>query len=405
MKLDKLIENAFPTLENDDRASMQIYGIVESPSVTETQKILKRKEYPNGLFSVVVEATLQEAEAVNRNTRRYRKNLIDEAMRHPFVTENMRTRNWFGEANHPLTKDPERIMYVDMLRAAMQIYDYSWDGNLLRGVMESMMLTPAGQAHIGAALQGTITAYSMRGFGPSRVTTESVNGQTMRIMDIVKLFIRCYDWVQYPSHAPAYQSRYNIVGRVESGDEALVNQITETADSAFIPVAVENGESFDRLVTKLVETNELRTALKQCGLEPSRITSITENGNLLIEDPELTNSSMPAILVSPTQYFRNEVLGEFFTGLGFGKQSKRKHAYKESAETAMSRFNDRSISKIDRIKTVRRLIDSTVHQTEFNLLERLIDRAMSKSKEPDMRAWLQKYAKLETAIARVRRSS
>jgi hypothetical protein len=408
MKIDRVLESAFREFAPDqsDRNSMAIYGIVESAHVSESQEIVERKKYPEGLYSVVVKATLQEANAINRNIRRYSRDVINEAMRHPFVLETMKTRNWYGEANHPLTKDPERIMYVDMLRAAMHIYKWYWEGNLLQGVMESMILTDAGKAYMGAVLQGTTTGYSMRGFGPSKITVESQNGQHVKVMDIVKLFIRCYDWVQFPSHPPAYQHSYELTtSQMESREQALIDGMTadvNTEDNILIPVVSESGGTFEKLVAALVETNEFRGAMYALGIENPNIVNITESGNIVVQDPELSCGDSHDILVSPSEHFRSNVLGEFFTGLGFGNESRRIALYREATTKLHDVIVNPRVSKVEKIQRLRGLINRTRLQTEFNELNKLMETAAKKT-SPEVAIWIRKYGRLEAGVARMHR--
>jgi hypothetical protein len=46
-------------------------------------------------------ATLQEADAPNRNGRIYPKSVLEEGIRSPYIQERLRTKSLISECNHP----------------------------------------------------------------------------------------------------------------------------------------------------------------------------------------------------------------------------------------------------------------------------------------------------------------
>lgn len=405
-RIDGYIEKLF---EDSDPNQMHLVGMYRQPYIIENAQYTQKK-YPGGLYSVKVNSGLQEAHEVNRNVRRYGKEILAPALEHPFIKENQRNRSWYGEANHPLSKNPERLMRVDQLRAFGSIDKTWWEGNQVRGSIESMLDTEAGKAYAGAVIQKRRTGYSMRGFGPSKITYESVGGQQRKIMDITKLFIVCYDWVQYPSHTKSYQDDYfetvglseNTVGIAESIDD-LINhmsgdEITENSEYGVFPFAVDSPETgFDKLVESMGDHSRVTNALHELGINVDEIVGITPSGNIAVQDNDLCEGgTVHSVVISPTEYFRNNVLGEMFTGMGFGAGSKRQEAFQAALDRVDSIIH-RKGSKVDKIRRIRSLINNCANRTEAVCMQNHLHRLESSVQDSDVRQWLKSFGRIETS--------
>ena len=62
-------------------------------------------------------ARLQDFD-VNRNKRRYSREILTKAHKSEMVQELIKTRTMFGEANHPFSNEPSRQMQVDFTRTS-----------------------------------------------------------------------------------------------------------------------------------------------------------------------------------------------------------------------------------------------------------------------------------------------
>lgn len=144
-----------------------------------------------------MECVLQTVGDVNRNRRRYSKELMESGMSK--VADRIREGSFLGELDHPLTKDPGRQVTVLYKNASHRIMEYGWDGNKLVGVLETLR-TPNGKILKNLAEDGIPVGYSFRGMGDLRQMYES-NGV---VYDVVgPLHVVTWDAVSHPSHAQA----------------------------------------------------------------------------------------------------------------------------------------------------------------------------------------------------------
>ena len=145
------------------------------------------------------ESVLQDTKP-NRNKRLYSADVLGEAIQASRVQELLRTRNMFGEANHPFTTDLSRQMVIDQTRISHLVTDIQPpSGGVVKGVIETAA-TRCGRDFRGLIVENKSTvAFSMRGMGGVR----KVPGQDL--VEVTKpLALVTYDWVTFPSHSSAY---------------------------------------------------------------------------------------------------------------------------------------------------------------------------------------------------------
>lgn len=381
-----------------------VMGLIESPHVSEKQEVVRERKLSNGEMTVTVEASLQEAGEINRNKRRYQNQVLRKAIEHPFIKENLTNRTWYGEADHPHTENPKRLMYVDQLRAYGSVDRLFWDGPLLNGQIESMAGNEAGRTYASAVLSGRRTGFSMRGFGPSKVNTETVNGRTEKVLDIVELFIRCYDWVQFPSHTKAYQRKYqenhyaNDTSVTESIDdiiEAFVSHDGQiiTEDGRAFPIMCEQGNAnFNTLVESFVETNEFMKPLVEMGFDIDQVVSIRPNGAMVVRDNELCDGDVHSLLIEPTQYFRENILPEFMTSIGVGKTPRRRDVFNSATERLKQAVLNEDEPQIKRIQRIRGFINRCNSRSEINTAARIMHELTEHGElEKPLHTWIETY--------------
>lgn len=110
----------------------------------------------------------------------------------------METNTWYGEAGHPLDTSVQRQMTIDLRNVAFLIKEIWWEGNLLKGRIETAN-TAVGRDMKGLIEQGSKVAFSLRAQG--NVHTNPTTG----IIEVEDgLQVLGYDWVQVPSHAKAF---------------------------------------------------------------------------------------------------------------------------------------------------------------------------------------------------------
>ena len=156
----------------------------------------------NDTGSVVRFETVLQDTKPNRNKRIYKEDVLSEAIQAARVQELLRTRNMFGEANHPFTTELSRQMVIDQTRISHIVTDIRPpQGGVVRGMIETAA-TRCGRDFRGLIVENKSTvAFSMRGMGGVR----KVPGQDL--VEVTKpLALVTYDWVTFPSHQSAYMS-------------------------------------------------------------------------------------------------------------------------------------------------------------------------------------------------------
>lgn len=156
----------------------------------------------NDTGSVVRFETVLQDTKPNRNKRIYKEDVLSEAIQAARVQELLRTRNMFGEANHPFTTELSRQMVIDQTRISHIVTDIRPpQGGVVKGMIETAA-TRCGRDFRGLIVENKSTvAFSMRGMGGVR----KVPGQDL--VEVTKpLALVTYDWVTFPSHQSAYMS-------------------------------------------------------------------------------------------------------------------------------------------------------------------------------------------------------
>jgi hypothetical protein len=280
-------------MKNNDE---KIVGCIlnEVDGVWAQPKILK-----NNSDSVQIEAVLQDF-IYNRNKRYYTEELITEALQAPHIKELISHRSWVGEAGHPLVKDIKRQLNIDHARVSHVILEKQINsGRNVTGIIESAMFQ-FGYYLRDSIRQAMEVAFSMRGVAPLKKKKDGF----INVQRPLKLLT--YDWVFYPSHASAYQTKilredtnffieekkeYGVIPITESAmldfianesddvsslfegfkiDDSISLKKTSflkilTPDDTILTIS-ENGETFNiKIEEKLVKTEKFRNFLKNIG--------------------------------------------------------------------------------------------------------------------------------------------
>lgn len=192
------------------------------------------------------EAILQTAGDINRNRRMYDKQTLQESI--DKIADRIRGREFLGELDHPIDSNPARQVTVSYKEASHAILELAWDGNKLRGVLESLR-TPNGTILKNLAEDGIPIGFSYRGMGDVRPMNEGLMGkQTFKVVG--PLHTVTWDCVSFPSHKEA---------KLQEITESVKTAIYESIDPSLIVretgnmVCMENGvcylpNDFDRMV-------------------------------------------------------------------------------------------------------------------------------------------------------------
>lgn len=163
--------------------------IIESAVFAHPEKV---KKYCDG--KVIFEAYLQEADIKNQNKRVYPRSVLDEAMIK--INDKIKRRAFVGELDHPITDDQVRQTTVLYKEVSHIIREWGWEGNLIRGVVETTPYSSNGKTMSGLILDRVPVGFSLRGLADveDRHTHQEV---------LSPLIVITYDCVSEPSHNTA----------------------------------------------------------------------------------------------------------------------------------------------------------------------------------------------------------
>lgn len=205
------------------------YAIRESAVFSKPEKV---KQYLNG--KVIFETYLQEAEEKNQNRRVYPKKVLQEAINR--IYKKIHDRAFLGELDHPISSDQIRQTTVLYKESSHLIREVGWDGNLLKGVVESLPYSNNGKILSGLALDKIRVGFSLRGLA-------DVQDSGAYQLVLSPLMMICYDAVSEPSNSKATLQ--------EIRNESFVSVLRESANL----VHCSNGhcyikDYFDEIVEK-----------------------------------------------------------------------------------------------------------------------------------------------------------
>lgn len=144
-----------------------------------------------------MECVIQTVGNVNRNGRRYSRELMQEGLNS--INERILERSFLGELDHPIDRNPTRQVTVLYKEASHLFLDFGWDGNKLVATMECLR-TPNGKILRSLAEDGVAVGFSFRGMGDLRRIQEG----EQTINEVVgPLHVVSWDAVSYPSHKEA----------------------------------------------------------------------------------------------------------------------------------------------------------------------------------------------------------
>jgi hypothetical protein len=194
----------------------------------------KVKKYTDG--KVVFEAYLQEGDMKNQNKRLYPTAVLDVAMKK--INEKIKRRAFLGELDHPITDDQIRQTTVMYQSVSHIIREWGWDGNLIKGIVETTPYSPNGKIMSGLVYDRVPVGFSLRG-----LADVEDRGTYQEVMD--PLIVICYDCVSEPSH--------NTATIQEIKNENVVHIINESKQL----IRCNNGKCylpnyFDELIEKRI---------------------------------------------------------------------------------------------------------------------------------------------------------
>ena len=223
-------------------------------------------------------AILQEADKPNRNGRVYPKAVLEHALNSPYVRERIATKTFYSEAGHPLDTSVQRQMTIDQRNIACIIKEFWWEGNLLKGRIETAD-TAVGRDMMGLIKQGSRVAFSLRAQG--NVHTNPATG----LVEVEEgLQICSYDWVVNPSHAKAFlekiceatvRSLYGVA-KNKLDSQVLCESAALFEDGAIL-TEDSNNAVIEKDYTKKYNTNFKRLEEMYVPEDGDEVSSLSEN--------------------------------------------------------------------------------------------------------------------------------
>jgi hypothetical protein len=206
-------------------------------------------------------AVLQEADRPNRNGRIYYKTVLEQALQSPYIQERIRTKSMFVECGHPTDTSVQRQMTIDQRNIAAIITEFWWEGNLLKGRLETAN-TSVGRDMKGLIEQGSRVAFSLRAQGNVHFD-QSINATIVE----APIQIATYDWVVNPSHDKAFleticeDTRCSLFGVKESSNRLILAESINLFENGNLisltevtqPVVVDYARNFWKKVKPLSE--------------------------------------------------------------------------------------------------------------------------------------------------------
>lgn len=167
--------------------------IVENELVRSIPKNIRKMRNGN----LRMECVLQTVGDINRNKRRYSRELMEEGLGK--IQDRLNEGSFLGELDHPINRNPTRQVTVLYKAASHRILECGWDGNKLVGIVENLR-TPNGIILRNLAEDGVPIGFSFRGMGDLRPMNEG--GRSFN--DVIgPIHVVTWDAVSYPSHAAA----------------------------------------------------------------------------------------------------------------------------------------------------------------------------------------------------------
>jgi hypothetical protein len=149
----------------------------------------KYKKYTDG--KIVAECYLQTADERNQNKRIYPKSVLDQGMK--AIQPKIESRRFIGELDHPISDNQTRQCTVEYKSASHLVREWWWEGNRIKGVVETLSFCENGRIMSGLIANGIPVGFSLRGLA-------DVYSQNGAQMVQAPLIVISYDCVSEPSH-------------------------------------------------------------------------------------------------------------------------------------------------------------------------------------------------------------
>ena len=294
-----------PIVDHTDKNEVIASIIIEQAMEPVKPKIIHVENTPN-LFYARFEACLQDFDVFNRNKRRYLYQPMVESWNAPHIKELIQRGDLFGEAGHPITKDPVRVVSIDPKLACHRIVDYRFQGKSLYGTVETLNDDMYGKQFTKHILQGCTAAFSLRALAP----LTKIDATRCEIR--AKCHIVTEDRVILPSHNKAYaenNSTQLVASTVINESTELLDSINSMGNSSeeYVNLSYPVTESAEFTQYLLEESHNIKEIIDHFEVEyESAYLSKDRKTMLLTEKPDVFGSKQ-TFAVSLENYLNDEV--------------------------------------------------------------------------------------------------
>lgn len=259
-------------MEKNKVAAYLITESVSEPSRVNNLEVFDK----NNLFYLRFNTCLQDFNVFNRNRRMYMGDAMVPSLNAEHILELEQKGSWFGEAGHPDSNDPKRILTIDPTLVSHRIVSHTVNTQKCTGVIETLV-NERGTEMAKLILQGMEPAFSLRALAP---LIKKGDGSSVIKS---KAHVVTYDWVILPSHKAAYRDTSVPIERVVKSIQESGNTIT--TEGAMIEVAESVIRDFvlDQSLNVKVVSNVCEVGLGNAILSADRKNVIIkENSNTYI---------------------------------------------------------------------------------------------------------------------------
>ena len=282
--------------------------IIEQAMEPVKPKILKVENSPD-LFYVRFEACLQDFNVFNRNNRKYLLAPMMESWEAPHIKELISRGDLFGEAGHPITKDPMRVVSIDPKVACHRIIGKEFKGTSLYGTIETLNDDLYGKQFTKHILQGCTAAFSLRALAP----LTKIDAKRVEIRS--KCHIVTEDRVILPSHNKAYATATKPILVKGTGTyEGYVPDLSEYGNVSEENVNIawdmnmESSTEVDLVQYLMEESHNVKEIMDhfEVGCESAYLDA--KKKNMIISEPKDEFGGKRTFVVSLESFVRNEVM-------------------------------------------------------------------------------------------------
>ena len=281
-----------------DKYEVSAAFVMEQTAFTDNIKITKVVDRP-GMHYIRFPCRIQTYNTWNRNNRNYWLQPMKVSWNAPHIQELERNGDFMGEAGHPNSEDPKRIVTIDPKYVCHRITEHWFQGDSVYGNFETLNDELYGKQFMMHVLQNCNASVSLRALVP--LTKVGQKKHEIRSPG----HIICVDRVILPSHPDAYQipgtiemftSESTTVGfnnEIKNEPQSSKDKLVKVTESSFLDYLTEQDQNVSSLIDEFEITQE-------------SISLSATGDHVIIREPMDKNGNRLTAYVKLDQYVRDE---------------------------------------------------------------------------------------------------